>query len=85
MKTTWNKFPDTLPPDPGGGWFSPYVWFALKNGKVVKGRVLHKSKEATYEETYHDVFLSDEFGGRQHDGDNIIAWSEITAPKFEGI
>jgi len=40
---TWQPVPETLPPDPEGGWYSPIVWLALSDGRVLPGQALHRA------------------------------------------
>ena len=39
----WQPVPETLPPDPEGGWYSPIVWLALSDGRVLPGQALHNT------------------------------------------
>lgn len=73
----WYPVPQTLPPDPDGGWFSPYVWLALSDGTVRRGQCLHKKADAEYADPVHDWFLDDEQIG---DGVHVLAWMPFAVP-----
>lgn len=75
----WQAVPQSLPPDPDGNWFSPEVWLALSDGRVVRGMCLHRAKGATYAAPVHAWFE----GSRQIDDDiEVIAWMPFAVPDF---
>ncbi len=79
LSLQWNPVPQTLPPDPDGGWFSPTVWLALSDGRVVQGRCLHKSPNATYDAPVHAWF---EDHRQLPDSIKVVAWMPFAVPDF---
>jgi hypothetical protein len=82
----WRPVPETLPPDPDGEWFSPMVWLALSDGRVLTGQALHKNADAKYAEPVHDWFAVDpQDGGSKSlscfgNGLSVIAWAPLAVP-----
>lgn len=75
----WQPVPQSLPPDPDGNWFSPEVWLALSDGRVVEGKCLHRCKGATYDAPVHAWFD----GQRQLPKSiEVIAWMPFATPDF---
>jgi len=75
----WQSVPQSLPPDPHCGGFSPDVWLALSDGTVHSGQCLHKKPDANYDAPVHDWFIEN----RQLDvGLKVIAWMPFAKPDF---
>ena len=75
----WLPVPQSLPPDPDGNWFSPEVWLALSDGRVVRGQCLHRCKDATYDSPVHAWFE----GQRQlPESIEVLAWMPFATPDF---
>lgn len=75
----WHPVPQSLPPDPEGGWFSPDVWLALSDGRVVQGNCLHRSEDATYDAPVHAWF---EGRCQLPESIKVIAWMPFATPDF---
>lgn len=73
----WYPVPQTLPPDPDGGWFSPYVWLALSDGTVRRGQCLHKKRDALHSDPVHDWFVDDE---QLDHALHVLAWMPFAVP-----
>lgn len=77
----WRPVPETLPPDPNGGWFSPTVWLAISDGRVLAGQCLHK-----YDAPIHDWFAIDPADDNSKalncfgDELSVIAWMPFAVP-----
>lgn len=82
----WEPVPKTLPPDPEGGWFSPMVWLALSDGRVVPGQCLHKSDYEQYDSPVHDWFIEKD-GNSCSLGDEaqVIAWMPFAGPDHPSV
>lgn len=80
--TIWNKIPETLPPGDASR-FSPIVWLALDDGRVVPGQCLHKKATATYKASVHSWFIEPTDGQRsqQYIGEPL-AWMLIVPPLY---
>jgi hypothetical protein len=78
----WQPFPQTLPPDPHGGWFSPYVWLAFSDGAVERGQCLHKQANAAYSDPVHSWYVDNEQVG---DDRNVVAWMLFAVPDHPGL
>lgn len=78
----WLPVPETLPPDPCGGWFSPEVWLALSNGTVRRGKCLHKSAGETFPEPVHSWFVND---GMLHETIQVVAWMPFAVPDHPSV
>lgn len=82
----WQPVPETLPPDPHGGWFSPLVWLALSDGRVLTGQALHKSADAEYDAPVHDWCAIDPEDGSSNmlscfgDDLSVVAWMPLAVP-----
>lgn len=78
----WQPVPQSLPPDPDGNWFSPMVWLALSDGRVVQGQCLHRCKDAQYDAPVHAWFE----GQRQlPDSIKVVAWMPFATPDFPTV
>lgn len=87
----WQPVPESLPPNPDGGWFSPMVWLALSDGRVLVGQALHKGSNAEYDAPVHDWFVIDLADGKNKSlnclGDDlsVIAWMPLATPDHPSI
>lgn len=85
----WRPVPETLPPDPHGGWFSPMVWLALSDGRVLMGQCLHKKDDAEYDAPVHDWFAVNPENGTLQAincfGEDlyVIAWMPLAVPDHQ--
>jgi hypothetical protein len=75
----WRPVPASLPPDPEANWFSPEVWLALTDGRVVRGMCLHRVKNAQYDAPVHGWFEGNE---ALDDGVGVLAWMPFATPDF---
>lgn len=77
----WRPVPETLPPDPTGGWFSPTVWIALRDGRVIPGQCLHKNAEVQFDAPVRAWFREDNGRSVQlGDDEVVIAWMPFAVP-----
>lgn len=77
----WNLVPESLPPDPDGGWFSPTVWLALSDGRVMPGRCLHKKETSECEAPVRDWFIEEDGKSCQIDKVvDVLAWMPFAVP-----
>lgn len=77
----WRMVPETLPPDPIGGWFSPTVWLALQDGRVIPGQCLHKNADVQFDAPVHSWFGEKDGKSVQLGDDEIvIAWMPFAVP-----
>ncbi len=78
----WNNVPESLPPDPSGGWFSPIVWLALSDGRVLPGQCLHNIETEKHDSPVHDWFveLADGNSHQLDKGVAVIAWMPFAVP-----
>lgn len=82
----WQPVPETLPPDPTGGWFSPTVWLALLDGRVIPGQCLHKSADAKFDAPVHAWFCEKDGLSMQLDDDEVVvAWMPFAVPDHPRI
>lgn len=77
----WQPVPQTLPPDPLGGWFSPYVWLAFEDGTVERGKCLHKPANAAYSDPVQSWYVDDQ---QVDDDRNVVAWMLFAVPDHPG-
>lgn len=68
-----------LPPGEETGWFSPNIWLALRDGSVVQGCCLHKSKCATYPEPGPHSWFAE---NTQIDPAMVVAWMPFIVPTY---
>lgn len=86
----WNRVPDSLPPDPEGGWFSPVVWLALSDGTVEMGTCLHKRPDAKHDAPVHDWFIENKaIECLKHERGNpalhVVAWMPFAKPDHPNV
>ena len=74
----WNNIPDTMPPGDAGR-FSPRVWLALPDGKVMPGTCLHSvAGEPAAHASWH---LEPMDGQPCHQTKMVpVAWAVIVSP-----
>lgn len=83
VRLDWQPVPETLPPDAEGNWFSPQVWLALSDGRVVQGKCLHRCRNATYAEAVHDWFIGED-NASVDDDVSVVAWMPFAVPGHPG-
>lgn len=84
----WNYISESIPPGAETHWFSPKVWLALSDGRVMPGQCLHKMKNAIYDGPVHSWFIFQEDGGpglQLSEGIDVIAWIPFAKPYHPGI
>lgn len=80
----WFTPEEQLPEDLGGGYFSPDIWLALSDGRVVVGQCLHKNKESTTTALVHSWFYKYEDGSTHQleKSVDVLWWAAFTTPTF---
>lgn len=80
LQLEWSPVPQTLPPDPHGGWFSPKVWLALSDGTVSPGECLHAKKGSDF--LVHSWFANNQ--QIEEDKVQVVAWMPFAVPDHPG-